>query len=298
MRILVTGGAGMLGTSLLPILRSDNHTVLCTDINCLNEGIEYLDVRDLEQMVAVGGRCNPDILIHLAAETDLETCETRVDYAYQENFVGTQNACVLCRRLGIPIVYVSTAGVFDGTKESPYTEFDIPNPINIYGKSKLEGEHAVRQTIPEHYIVRAGWMIGGGERDKKFVSKIIHQIRQRSDTIYAVVDKKGTPTYAPAFSEILAKLIHTGVHGTYHIACKGSGSRFDVAVEIVRLLGRKDIEVKPVTSDFFNETYFAPRPDSEEMRNYILELRSKDTMPHWKDALATYLRLEFGDLLA
>lgn len=293
MKLLVTGAAGMLGSSLIPVLEKGGHTLLATDIRFLGTDMRNLDVRNIKEVLATSRKFGPDMIIHLAAETDLEVCETKVDYAYQENFVGTQNACVACLELSIPIVYVSTAGVFDGRSKEPYTEFDEPNPINVYGASKLQGERIVREILPNHFIVRAGWMIGGGERDRKFVSKIIKQLETGAKDIYAVSDRFGTPTYAPAFSKVLEKLIRTSYYGTYHLACKGRASRYDVANKILQILGRTDVKIHAVSSDYFKEEYFAPRPVSEEMRNYILELRSMNEVPDWTDALEAYLRTYF-----
>ncbi|MBE0527479.1 MAG: SDR family oxidoreductase, partial [Candidatus Thorarchaeota archaeon] len=240
MRLLLTGAAGMLGSSLVPVLKDAGHSVYTTDINYLDEMDQKLDVRDLGEMLQVSDVVGPELFVHLAAETNLEVCENDPDYAYRENFIGTQNACVVCRKLGIPLVYISTAGVFDGLKSGPYTEFDQPNPINIYGDSKYCGELTIRETLPEHYIIRAGWMVGGGDRDKKFVHKIIEQIENGAKEINVVTDKLGTPTYAPAFSKVLERLMRSELYGTYHLACKGKASRFDVAAEILKILNRPD----------------------------------------------------------
>lgn len=283
-----------MGTSLVPELKKRDHTVLATDIRLLEPGMKHLDARDCSEMMTIAKKFRPDMLMHLAAETDLEVCETRVDYAYAENFLSTQNAVTTCRELAIPLTYISTAGVFDGKKSQPYTEFDTPNPINVYGASKFQGEQIVRATMPNHYILRAGWMIGGGERDKKFVSKIMKQLDDGSKKIYAVKDKLGTPTYAPAFSKALGRIVGTGYYGTYHLACKGKASRYDVAKEILRTLGRKDVELKAVSSSHFEKDYFAPRPRSEEMRNFVLELRGMNDMPQWEDALEVYLKKHFA----
>lgn len=294
MRAFVTGAAGMLGSSLVPILKDCGHTVMATDLNYL-DGIDLqLDVRDLPHLLEAVREFKPDTLIHLAAETDLETCEARVDYAYQENCIGTQNACVACLNLDIPLAYISTAGVFDGKKDGPYTEFDQPNPVNVYGASKLQGEKVVRDLIHRHFVVRAGWMVGGGSRDKKFVHKIISQIEDGQNEIHAVTDRKGTPTYAPAFSRMLEKIIRMKIYGTYHLACRGEATRYEVTEEILRILGRSDIKLTPVTSDYFKEEYFAPRPYSESLTNYVLELRSLNDMPLWADALEEYLRESFS----
>jgi dTDP-4-dehydrorhamnose reductase len=294
MKILVTGASGMLGSSLVPLLVQGDNTVLATDIRLLDGRTQQLDVRELQPMIELSSEFRPDLLIHLAAETDLETCERDPDYAFKENYVGTQNACQVCNSLDIPIVYISTAGVFDGKKKEPYTEFDNPNPINVYGASKYEGENIVRQTVNHHFIVRAGWMIGGGERDKKFVHKIISQLREGATEVHAVCDKRGSPTYAVSFSKMLLRMIAKSCYGTYHLTCTGTATRYDVASHILRTLGREDVELHSVTSDHFSNEYFAPRPESEEMRNYLLDLTSMNEMPHWTDALDQYLEANFG----
>lgn len=289
MKILVTGAAGMLGSSLVPVLRDHDYSVLPTDIRFIDGDMKHLDVRDFEEMFRTAQDFKPNILFHLAAETDLEVCETDKEYAYQENFIGTQNAVSVCKRMGIPLVYISTVGVFDGKNPCPYTEFDSPNPINVYGDAKYQGEQIVRMTMPNHFIARAGWMMGGGERDKKFISKILKQINDGAKTIYAVSDRRGTPTYAPAFSKMLVKVIEAQHYGTYHLVCKGEATRYDVAKHILETLERKDVTLKAVNSSYFDKEYFAPRPESEEMRNYILELRGMNDMPRWEDALDDYL---------
>ena len=249
----------------------------------------------LDEMNDAVEKHHPDILVHLAAETDLEKCEADPDYAYKENFIGTSNACVACRNTGIPLIYISTAGVFDGLKATPYTEFDIPNPINVYGMSKWQGEEIVRHTMKDYFIIRAGWMVGGGERDKKFVRKIIDQLSNGADEIFAVDDRYGTPTYAPAFSKTLERLMKTRRYGTYHLTCRGRATRYDVAAEILRILGRDDVKLTPVKSSYFKDEYFAPRPRSEEMRNYVLEMMSMDDMPDWRVALEAYLEEHFSE---
>ncbi len=279
----------MLADSLVPALKRLNHEILSTDINTSNTECVFLDVRDYEKLWKLSSGFRPDLLVHLAAETDVDKCELDPDHAYKTNSLGTQNAALVCRRLKIPMVYVSTAGVFDGEKRGAYTEFDQPHPINIYGSSKLAGEKYVEDLVEEHFIIRAGWMIGGGYKDKKFVRKILDQIKHGATKIHAVTDKYGTPTYAPAFSKVAGKLIGTGLFGTYHLACRDRGSRFDVAKEMLRILNRTDIELVAVTSEHFKTEYPTPRPKSEIMRNYVLELRGLDEMPTWQEALKEYL---------
>jgi len=293
MKILVTGAAGMLGSTLVPILRKKGHRVYPTDIDLSDKGMKLLDVREIKQVENWVKKVSPNLIMHLAAETDLEKCEDDPNHAYLTNTVGVQNVALLCEHKKIPLVYIGTAGVFDGKKKGFYNEFDVPNPINIYGKSKLAGERIIEKLLTKYYIVRAGWMMGGGKKDKKFVAKIMKQINEGAKKIHAVTDKLGTPTYTVDFSKCISRLILTEYYGLYHIVCSGEGTRYDVAKEILKILDRKDIKLIPVTSRFFSKTYPAPRPRSEMMENLMLELRGMNTMRSWKEGLKEYLELNF-----
>jgi dTDP-4-dehydrorhamnose reductase len=289
MKILITGAAGMLGSSLCPTLTQSGHKVFATDLAALEDGIESLDVRVYKQVEEIVGKIRPDMVMHLAAETDVDKCELEPDHAFLTNTMGTQNVSLVCQKRSIVIVYISTLGVFYGDKPDPYTEFDVPNPINVYGRSKLEGEKIVQSLLNRYYIVRAGWMVGGGpERDKKFVGKIIRKINETT-VLKAVNDKIGSPTYTVDFSKCLTDLIETGYYGLYHCTNKGFGSRFDVAKKIVDFLGRSDVTVEPVSSAYFPLP--AARARSEMSRNYKLELLGMDTTRKWEDALKEYIAL-------
>ena len=241
MRVLITGAAGMLGSAMVPAFIAGGHEVTASDLvprDIDGVALQHLDVRDGAAVRAAISATSPDVVLHLAAETDLETCQSDPDGAYRTNTVGTQLVALAARDAGATLVYISTAGVFDGTKtDGPYTEFDAPRPINVYGDSKYQGELIVMRTTPRYFVVRAGWMIGGGDRDHKFVAKVLSQLREGRRTIHAVTDKLGTPTYTVDFAMNLLALLETDLHGLYHMACRGEGSRFDVAKELVRLLG-------------------------------------------------------------
>jgi dTDP-4-dehydrorhamnose reductase len=291
---LVTGAAGMLGTALVPALREDGGRVHATDV-VIGPGVDSLDVRDFKEVRALCHKFLPSRVFHLAAETDVEKCEADPDHAYRTNALGTQNVCLAAREIKATLIYISTAGVFDGQKKTPYTEFDQPNPLNVYGRAKLEGEHFVEKLMDKYFIVRAGWMMGGGPKDKKFVGQIVKQVRSGEKLLHVVNDKVGTPTYTVDFSRMICQLSKCEIYGTYHTVCTGLTSRLEVAREILDCLGRKDIEIVPVTSDFFKDTYSAPRAPSERMRNYLLELRGWNTMRTWQTALREYLSREFGE---
>jgi dTDP-4-dehydrorhamnose reductase len=307
MRMLVTGSNGMLGSALVPALVNAGHEIVATDIDLRDPrpwgagypALRHLDVRDLAEVKHVFAEVEPDIVLHLAAETSLELSDADPDHAYLTNTIATKFVALQARAAGIPMTFISTAGVFDGLKESPYTEFDTPNPVNTYGASKHEGELIVARTVERHFIIRAGWMVGGGaKKDHKFVSRIIDQVRDGADTVYAVTDKLGTPTYAPDFSRCLLGLIESGVPGLYHMACGGEGSRYDVAERILEVLGREDITLAPVTSEYFAEEFPSARPPSEIMRNMVLDLQGMNTMRPWRVALEEYLLTEFRSLVA
>jgi len=299
MKVLITGSGGMLGSAVYPAFVRAGHDVTATDLAPRPvEGLPMgmLDVRDAAGVRAAIESLRPDLVLHLAAETDLETCELDPDHAYLTNTIGTEFVALASRDQGIPLVYISTAGVFDGTKDGAYTEFDVANPINVYGASKFEGELVALRLNPRTYVVRAGWMVGGADRDHKFVRKVIDQLRAGATTIHAVSDKLGTPTYTRDFADNLLLLINSGFYGRYHMACVGEGSRLDVAREIVKHAGRDDVEVIAVDSSYFAETYFAPRPHSEIMRNYMLDLHGLNRMRPWDVALREYLdSAHFGD---
>src|SRR5512140_680825 len=143
MIVLVTGSDGMLGSALCPALKKRNYNVFATDLAPSNDETKYLDVRNFNQVNDMVDKIKPDIVMHLAAETDVDRCEVEPDHAFMTNTIGTQNVALVCQKLNIDMVYISTLGVFYGDKPEPYTEFDEPNPIIVYGRSKLEGEKIV-----------------------------------------------------------------------------------------------------------------------------------------------------------
>lgn len=293
MKVLITGSAGMLGSALYPAFVRAGHRTIATDLeprSVDNLPMDRLDVRDFQAVRQAVDAAKPQLVIHLAAETDLETCELDPDAAFRTNTAGTHNVALTCAAKDIALVYVSTAGVFDGTKaDVPYDEFDEPRPINVYGMSKYQGERLVERLVPRAWTVRAGWMVGGGKRDHKFVAKILAQVAAGARTVYAVTDKLGTPTYTEDFSANLLRLVDSPFYGLYHMVCRGGGSRFDVARAILDHLRFTDVELQPVTSEFFAESFPAPRPRSEMMRNRMLELHDLDLMRPWQEALAEYL---------
>ncbi|MFC1804602.1 dTDP-4-dehydrorhamnose reductase [Candidatus Omnitrophota bacterium] len=286
MRALITGAGGMLGNALVPLLSENGYEVFPTDIVILDPQTKYLDVRDPEAVKACVEKAGPKIIFHLAAETNVDKCETEVEHAYATNAQATKNIALICRERNITMVYISTCGVFDGRKATPYNEADTPNPISVYTKTKFEGEKIVKELLKEYFILRAGWMMGGGKNDKKFVAKIVELAKTR-ESLKVVDDKKGCPTFTKDFSEGLIKVIKKGDYGLYHVTNEGAATRYDIACKIIEYLGRKDVTVKPVSSAEFPLP--APRPDSEAVDcNKLARLNIR--MRPWQDALRDYLK--------
>jgi dTDP-4-dehydrorhamnose reductase len=284
-RMLVTGAGGMVG-SYVPAVFQDYDLVLTNRI----EGMPHLDVREPPAVMQMVAEVKPDVVLHLAAATDVDRCEQEPEWAYHTNVIGTQNVVLACQAFDITMVYISTAGVFWGDKPAPYTEFDVPKPANVYGESKLAGEHIVSSLLRHYYIVRAGWMIGGGIKDKKFVATIAKLILEGKNPLRAVNDKLGTPTYGKDLLRGIHTLLDTGYYGLYHMVNKGCCSRYDVACAIRDILERPDVEIVPVSSAYFPLP--ALRARSEAMRNLKLELLGLDQMRPWQDALHEYIVTE------
>ena len=298
-RILITGAGGMLGNAIFPYCSSRFETISATDIEVSEPWLEYLDVRDTVALRRKFAELQPNLVLHLAACTDLEFCETHLAVAEETNVAATGEVAALCEEIGATLVYISSAGIFDGNKEGLYTEEDEPEPIMVYGRTKYEGEKLVAGRCRKHFTVRAGWMVGGGAmKDKKFVHRVIGHIVSGAKVIRAVNDRWGTPTYTHDFALNLFRLIESLKYGTYHMACEGSGTRHDVARAILEICGREDIELIPVDSSYFESNYFAPRPISEMMRNAKLSALGINLMRPWREALRDYITREFPHALA
>lgn len=288
-RVLITGCGGMLGDAMYRTFVAAHGQVHATDLVLTEPWLSPLDVRELGDCERTFAEVRPGIVLHLAALTDLEYCETNQDDCWRTNALGAENVALLARRYDATMVYISTAGIFGGEKEE-FHDFDRPNPLSHYGRAKYYGEQVVAAMVPRHFCLRAGWMMGGGpKKDKKFVNKIFQQIRSGARELRVVDDKFGTPTYTVDFARSVLFLVTTSYHGVYNHVCEGGGSRYDVAVEFVRLLGLADrVGVVKVGSDYYKESYFAPRPLSERLVNLKLNARRLNRMRDWRTCLAEY----------
>ncbi|WP_276324418.1 SDR family oxidoreductase [Rhodoferax saidenbachensis] len=294
----MAGCGGMLGDAMYQRLQKVGAVVKASDVNCIEDWLEYADVRDFNAIRKHILDFEPQLIINLAALTDLEYCEQEQENSWLTNAFGAENLGLIAAQLDVPYVYISTAGIFGGERDL-YHDFHAPNPLSVYAQSKYYGEQYVRTSIKKHFVLRAGWMMGGGPaKDKKFINKIYKQIQAGATELCVVDDKLGTPTYTVDFANGLCGIVESDQYGLYNQVCGGAASRFEVAQEFVRLLGLADtIKVKVVPSDYFKSQYFAPRPASEKLVNLKLNQRGLNLMRDWKVCLQEYAEVFKADLL-
>jgi len=274
MRIFITGNRGQLGRELMRARSA--HTVDGGDL-------PEFDVTDAGATRRTIEAARPDIVIHSAALTDTRLCEDDPDLAHRVNGLGTRNVAIACRDSGAALLYVSTNEVFDGLKGESYVESDAPNPVNAYGRSKLEGEEEAQALVERLYVVRTAWLYGGGERD--FPSKMLAAASQQPE-LTVVTDEVATPTLTGDLADAIARLVEMGVYSVYHFTNSGECSRFEWAREVLRLAGRSDVVLKPTTLAEYNA--YPPKPPYTALRNEA-GARLGIALRPWQAALAEHL---------
>ena len=296
-KIYMAGCGGMLGEAFYNCFK-DNYDLMCTDIDVNEDWLNPLDFRNYDKYLLDVEKFKPNYLFHIGAHTSLEYCELNEDDAYKTNTLSVENAVNISNKLNIPIIYISTAGIFDGEKNY-YDESDLPNPGSHYAKSKYQGELYVQNYSNKHLICRAGWMMGAGpKKDKKFIQKIMLQLKENKKELFIVNDKTGTPTYTHDFVKNLKILLEKNLWGLYNLVCSGSTSRLEVAKELINILGLdKEITIKEVESDYWKKDYFAPRPDCESLVNKKLDSLGLNIMRDWKICLKDYINKYYKNYL-
>jgi dTDP-4-dehydrorhamnose reductase len=228
---------------------------------------------------------NPDVVVHAAAFTDVDGSESNADLAYMVNALGTRNVAVACSRADSALVYICTDYVFDGTKGSPYYEYDQTNPLGVYGKTKHLGEVYIRDTLNKFYIVRTSWLYGF--HGPNFVTTMLN-LAKTNDSISVVNDQIGSPTYTVDLATAISQLIKKPSYGIYHVTNSEHCSWYEYAQEIFDIAGI-DIEVKPVATEEFPRP--APRPKYSVLENYNWKMEGFPEIRSYKDALREYMDL-------
>jgi dTDP-4-dehydrorhamnose reductase len=282
MKVAVIGANGQLGTDLCRALH-DFHIIPLTDAD-----VEIADMASVRKAIVKG---KPKIIINTAAYVRVDDCEDEHDKAFSVNALGARNVAVVAQELGAKLVHISTDYIFGGEAQlrtAPYTEFDTPVPLSVYGKSKLAGEDFVRHLCLRHFIVRISGLFGvAGSLGKggNFIETILKLARER-DKLRVVSDQVFSPTYATDLARKIVQLISTDYYGIFHITNRGACSWYEFTVEILKQAGIKT-PVVPITSDQYPQK--ARRPRNSVLDNYHLRLLGMDDMRPWQEALKDYL---------
>lgn len=281
MHYLIAGAGGMLGTALQTVLAERGAEVTAPP----ESGFDITDpvaVADIVRRFAASLRGDAGVLLNAAAFTNVERAEEEPDLAYRVNEDGARILAQAARDAGLVFVHISTDFVFDGTKDAPYVEDDEPNPLSVYGASKLAGERAVTEACPDALVVRTAWVFGPGGAN--FPKKILDLALGR-DALSVVTDEVGSPTYTIDLANGILGLVHAKASGTFHLANAGSCSRYELAAEVLTLAGLERTLV-PVTADAFPTQ--ATRP-----ANSVLDCSKAASlgirMPAWTDAIARFI---------
>jgi dTDP-4-dehydrorhamnose reductase len=276
MRIFITGCKGQLGRALNQALT--DHTLAGCDL-------PETDITHRSAITHAIADFAPDVVIHAAAWTDVDGCARNPEKAYRVNALGTQNVALACASSGAVLVTISTNEIFDGRSDKPYREWDAPHPGNPYASSKAAAEWFTRHLLTRFYIVRTAWLYARG--GSNFPHRII-ELANELGSLKVVTDEVGNPTYAPDLAAALAQLIQTGAYGVYHLTNAGYASRYDFAREILRISGREEVPVEPITLDDFERDSTPPR--FAPLANTAASALSIELRP-WQEALKAFLDL-------
>lgn len=274
-KIWVCGSRGQIGQAVNDVVDKLEFEMLDTDL-------DDLDVTDTDEVLRFGEMNRPDIIINCSGMTDIEACEENPSMAYKVNALGARNLAIVASKMQAKMVQLSTDDVFDGKSTAPYTEFDMTNPVTIYGKSKLAGENYVKEFTSKHFIVRSTWVYGKGSN---FITNFL-QRAEAGGEIAVASDQFGSPTSANELARFLLHLVHTSEYGTYHATNRGICSRYAFAEEIIKMTG-KQVTLQPVPT--LMDELSKVRPAYAVLDNFIMSMVPVYDFPQWQDSLREYL---------
>lgn len=290
MKALVVGATGQLGTALVAALEE-------AGVETVGLGHDEVEVTASDSVTRALQRERPTVVLNTAAFHKVDACEDDPGRAFEVNALGALHVARACREVGARCVYVSTDYVFDGAKPGPYTEEDLPEPVNVYGASKLAGEHLVRQTCPDALVVRVASLFGGGGARGKgtnFVLTVLDRAR-RGEPLRVVDDVRMSPTYTVDAARAVVELVRRGEAGTFHVVNAGSCTWYEFARRVVDLAGLQ-ARVEPTTQDAYPMR--ARRPANSALSTAKLARLGLQLRP-WEEALAEYLeRVTVGGVAA
>ena len=274
--ILVTGSTGQLGSDVVKELLKRGYSTLSPNRSELN-----LCSEDSIRNYILNSNC--EAIVHCAAYTQVDKAEDEKDLCIKINATATKHIVKCAKILDIPMIYISTDYVFDGTKDGEYTENDETNPINIYGESKLAGEKYVQEILDKYYIVRTSWVFN--INGKNFIETML-RLSKANNQLSIVNDQIGSPTYTKDLSRLLVDMLETSKYGLYHATNEGYCSWYEFANTIFKL-ANINIDIKAINSNEYASR--AKRPlNSKLSKDKLIEYGFKP-LPHWEDALKDYL---------
>ncbi len=278
MKVLVTGVKGQLGHDVVNELTGRG-------IEAVGVDIDEMDITDEESVNRVVRKEEPDAVIHCAAYTAVDAAEENEAVCRRVNAEGPRNIAKVCKELDIKMLQVSTDYVFSGEGEHFWKPEDVCEPQSVYGRTKYEGELAVREILDKYFIVRIAWVFG--INGKNFVKTMLN-LSQKNQTIRVVNDQFGSPTYTYDLAKLLADMVETEKYGIYHATNEGTCSWYEFACAIFKEAGI-DVEVVPVSSEEYAAK--AKRPANSRMENDKLTENGFALLPPWQDALHRYVGL-------
>ncbi|HLX77441.1 MAG TPA: dTDP-4-dehydrorhamnose reductase [Acidimicrobiales bacterium] len=280
-RILVTGANGQVGTEVVAELeRRATHVRRGAIADVIAAGHDDLDVSDRDAVMAAVLSLEPEFVIHLAAFTAVDSCETESDRAWSVNALGTRHVAEAARLVHAHVGYVSTDYVFDGTLDRPYTEWDEPNPLSCYGRSKLAGE---RELGENGLIVRSSWLIG---RNGSNFAKTVLRMSAEGLPLRFVSDQRGSPTVAHDLARRLVSLVLEKRHGLFHVTNQGATSWYGLARAVLAAAGEDPERVEAISTDELDPPRAAERPANSVLDNAALRLSGIELLPEWEESTA------------
>ena len=285
-KILVTGCNGQLGRAIRKEYAASDVEFINTDVVAGN-GIVSLDITNIDAVMEMVKDTKPDIIINCAAHTNVDKCEEQQDLAYKINAIGPRNLSIASSEIGAKMIHISTDYVFEGNGTRPYIEFDKPNPISAYGRTKLEGENFVKQFADRFFMLRTAWLYGDG---KNFVKTML-RLAESHDEVSVVCDQQGSPTSAVELARAIHHFEPTENYGTFHATCEGDTNWAAFAEAIFKRAG-KTTKVNHVTSEQYAKMNpaSANRPAYSILENYMMKLTDGYKMAEWQDALDEYMK--------
>ena len=280
MRVLVTGAKGQLGTDVMAELKSNNIEAVGID----REELDIVDAKACEEFFdKANAEKRIDAVIHCAAYTAVDKAEDEQELSYNINALGTKNIATACKKFDMKLMYISTDYVFNGQGERPWEPDDERQPLNVYGKTKYEGELFVEEIAKKYFIVRIAWVFGVAGNN--FIKTMLKLAKER-DSLTVVDDQIGSPTYTADLSKLLVSMIQTDKYGRYHATNEGYCSWYEFAKEIFKVAGVK-INVAPVDSSAYPAK--AKRPANSRMEKKKLDEMGFKRLPSWQDATRRYI---------